>query len=122
MRLRGEGHEQLHVLGPQGANAGSQQACNFPQTGACFLLQCPPMRLRACTSAWLCVPWRRMIPACCPPPLCPYRLSPLSHPQTRAGTQAAVCSLRHFIHWRHPAVLLEEVAPWEQPTVYQASR
>lgn len=51
MRLRGEGHEQLHVLGPQGANAGSQQACNFPQAGACFLLQCPPMRLRACTLA-----------------------------------------------------------------------
>ncbi|EFN56467.1 expressed protein [Chlorella variabilis] len=39
------------------------------------------------------------------------------------GTRAAVCSLHHFIHWRHPAVLVEEMAPWEaQPTVYQASK
>lgn len=38
-----------------------------------------------------------------------------------AGTQAAVCSLRHFIHWRHPAVVLEEVGPWEaRPAMYQA--
>ena len=35
---------------------------------------------------------------------------PSSHP---AGAQAAVSSLRHFIHWRHPAVLLEELTPWE---------
>ena len=56
--------------------------------------------------------------ACLPnrPPAC--RLSRLP-----AGTRAAVCSLHHFIHWRHPAVLVEEMAPWEaQPTVYQASK
>ena len=49
----------------------------------------------------------------CTFPLCP--LLPLS------GCQPAVCSLRHFIHWRHPVVLLEEISSWEaQPTVYQA--
>lgn len=47
----------------------------------------------------------------------------LATPQSclAAGTQAAVCSLRHFIHWRHPAVVLEEASPWEAPLLYQAS-
>lgn len=30
-----------------------------------------------------------------------------------------VTSLRHFIHWRHPAVLLSEISEWEQPVVYE---
>ncbi|PRW45195.1 zinc phosphodiesterase ELAC 2-like isoform X2 [Chlorella sorokiniana] len=38
------------------------------------------------------------------------------------GTQAAVCSLRHFIHWRHPAVVLEEASHWEAPLLYQDDR
>lgn len=40
-------------------------------------------------------------------------------PSYAAGTRAAVCSLRHFIHWRHPAVVLEEASPWEAPLLYQ---
>ena len=36
-----------------------------------------------------------------------------------AGTQAVVASLRHFIHWRHPAVLLSELCEWEAQGAYE---
>ena len=71
----------------------------------------PSACLPACLPACLACLVASLQPACKSPLVCP-----------PAGTQSAVCSLRHFIHWRHPAVLLEEMAPWEaQATVYQAS-
>jgi hypothetical protein len=30
-----------------------------------------------------------------------------------------VASLRHFIHWKHPAVMVSEVLEWEAPTIYE---
>lgn len=32
-----------------------------------------------------------------------------------------VTSLRHFIHWKHPAVLISELSEWETPLCYEAS-
>ena len=30
-----------------------------------------------------------------------------------------VTGLRHFVHWRHPAVLTSEVCEWEQAQAYE---
>eukprot|EP00887_Chlorella_sp_A99_P007427 scaffold2.g7427.t1 len=38
------------------------------------------------------------------------------------GTQAALTSLRHFICWWHPALLLCEISEWEQTAAYERRR
>ncbi|GAB4817494.1 hypothetical protein N2152v2_004540 [Parachlorella kessleri] len=35
------------------------------------------------------------------------------------GTQTMVTSLRHFIHWKHPAVLVSDLSEWETPVCYE---
>ena len=91
MRLRGEGHGQLHIVGPQGA-------CRVDRSAEAGRPWC------CC-----CATGRRALSTAPPPPSA----------TPTAGTAAAVLSLRHFIQWSHPAVLLSECCEWEQPIAYE---